>query len=150
MDQYRHILAATDFSPLGDAAVGRAAALAISCSAKLTLVHVLENSHGGASYTAYSVHERAARLDQARALAQGALAEASSSATGDSGVAVNIVIAEGEPADAVLAAIRAEAPDLVVLATRGRRGLERLLLGSVTERIVRESPKLKVDVLVVS
>jgi nucleotide-binding universal stress UspA family protein len=45
----------------------------------------------------------------------------------------------GEPSRRALA-VAVELPDLVVMGTRGRHGIERALLGSVTEKIVRLSP----------
>jgi hypothetical protein len=51
------------------------------------------------------------------------------------------VIERGNPADVILALEKTLAPDLVVMATHGRRGFARLVLGSVTEKVVRESIK---------
>lgn len=48
------------------------------------------------------------------------------------------VITSHDPASEILA--RAGQFDLILMGTRGRRGLERLLLGSVAERVIRESP----------
>jgi len=50
------------------------------------------------------------------------------------------------PQREVLAAANSHACDLIVMGTRGHRGVERFFLGSVSERIVRESP---VPVLVI-
>lgn len=47
----------------------------------------------------------------------------------------------GAPADEILAFVREKAPALLAMATHGRRGLERLRLGSVAEEVLR-----KVDV----
>jgi nucleotide-binding universal stress UspA family protein len=49
-------------------------------------------------------------------------------------------IETGVPRKAILAAIDDLEPDLVVMGTHGRTGLERYLIGSVAERIVRASP----------
>ncbi len=55
-------------------------------------------------------------------------------------------IKEGKPYDAILETIKEEDVDLVVMGASGRHGLERYLLGSVTERVLREA---KCPVLVV-
>jgi nucleotide-binding universal stress UspA family protein len=47
---------------------------------------------------------------------------------------------EGDPADQILAAARDGAVDLVVMGTRGRTGLARLLLGSVARNVVTHAP----------
>jgi len=46
---------------------------------------------------------------------------------------------EGLPADEILRAARRARADLVVMGTHGRRGVSRLFMGSVAERVVRES-----------
>jgi nucleotide-binding universal stress UspA family protein len=145
MQRYRHILAATDFSPLGDSAVARAVALAISTGAELTLVHVLDHSEPATPYSSYDVTDRATRLTHSRAAAERALAERSVDV-----VSVKQLVLEGDPADTLVATLESQKPDLVVIATHGRTGIQRLILGSVSERIVRESPRLRTDVLVVS
>ena len=49
------------------------------------------------------------------------------------------VIRTGEVVSEILAAIRTFEADLIVIPTHGRRGLKRLTLGSVAERVLRES-----------
>lgn len=49
------------------------------------------------------------------------------------------ILAAGDPAEQILKAIGELKPALVVMGTRGRKGLSHLLLGSVAERIVRLS-----------
>jgi len=49
-------------------------------------------------------------------------------------------MSRGVPWREILAAIERHRPDLVVMGTRGRRGLPRMVLGSVAEKIVRLSP----------
>jgi nucleotide-binding universal stress UspA family protein len=49
-------------------------------------------------------------------------------------------VAEGPVADAILAYIEDNDVDLVVMGTHGRSGIDRFVVGSVAERVVRESP----------
>lgn len=49
-------------------------------------------------------------------------------------------VVDGPPTQAILDYIEDHAIDLVVMGTHGRTGLDRVLLGSVTERLVRSSP----------
>ncbi len=56
------------------------------------------------------------------------------------------MVKEGRPYDVILETINKENIDLTVMGASGRHGLDRFLLGSVTERVVRES---KSPVLVV-
>jgi|HubBroStandDraft_1064217.scaffolds.fasta_scaffold06529_2 nucleotide-binding universal stress UspA family protein len=55
-------------------------------------------------------------------------------------VPYEFVIRTGEVVDEIIAAVESLKVDLVVIPTHGRRGLSRVVLGSVAERIVRESP----------
>jgi nucleotide-binding universal stress UspA family protein len=50
------------------------------------------------------------------------------------------VLERGVEWDRILAIIKAQSIDLVVMGTHGRRGLPRLLLGSVAEKVVRLAP----------
>ena len=48
------------------------------------------------------------------------------------------VVAEGRPAESIVAQIRERAIDLAVLGSRGRGSFKRLLLGSTSEQVLRE------------
>jgi universal stress protein A len=51
-----------------------------------------------------------------------------------------LVMKTGDPFAAIMQAQRELNPDTVVMATHGRSGMSHLFLGSITERVVRESP----------
>ena len=53
---------------------------------------------------------------------------------------------EGDPRDVILRSAEDWKPDVIVLGSHGRRGLERFLLGSVAEGVVRHAP-CSVDVV---
>jgi universal stress protein A len=50
------------------------------------------------------------------------------------------IVTTGDPAEQVLETARDLDADLIVMGTHGRKGLGHLVLGSVAERVVRESP----------
>ena len=52
----------------------------------------------------------------------------------------SIETARGIPADEILACIESKSIDLLVIGTAGRTGLNRLVMGSVTEKVIREVP----------
>lgn len=56
-----------------------------------------------------------------------------------SAVRREIVIRNGEPAAVILAAAESLEADLITMATHGRKGVAHLFLGSVAERVIRES-----------
>jgi len=55
-------------------------------------------------------------------------------------VKYKILLREGVPSEDIIKFAKEEGIDLIVMGTAGRRGLDRLLLGSVTEKVVRTSP----------
>ncbi len=56
------------------------------------------------------------------------------------GFKVKTLTVMGEAAAAILALAERESPDLIVLGSHGRTGIQRFLLGSVSERVVRYAP----------
>lgn len=59
--------------------------------------------------------------------------------TRNPGVAVEIDILEGHPADVILDVVTRDTHALVVMGTHGRTGVTRMLIGSVTERVARKT-----------
>jgi nucleotide-binding universal stress UspA family protein len=57
-----------------------------------------------------------------------------------SGVTVRVRLENGSPAQRILEVVAKEAADILVVGTHGRTGLERALLGSVADRLVRQAP----------
>ena len=78
-------------------------------------------------------------MDQRRA-AREAAAQAIVVAGRRAGVSVRFLVWEGEPGPAIVEAAIAEAADLVVVGTHGRSRVERLVLGSVSDHVVRHAP----------
>jgi len=56
------------------------------------------------------------------------------------GPRTDAVFRQGTPFDVILDVAKSEGCDLIVIGTHGRRGVARVLLGSVAERVVRLSP----------
>jgi len=55
---------------------------------------------------------------------------------GDLGVQAEVFIKDGEPHQAIVELAAERASDLIVMGSHGRKGLTRLLMGSVTERVI--------------
>jgi nucleotide-binding universal stress UspA family protein len=62
------------------------------------------------------------------------------------GIDVESLVCTGEPHDVIVDIARQKKADLVAMGTHGRKGLKRLFMGSVTSRVIVDSP---CDVLVV-
>jgi nucleotide-binding universal stress UspA family protein len=56
------------------------------------------------------------------------------------GVRTRLSLAEGPAVSAILSAAASDASSLICLGTHGREGVERLVLGSVAEKVLRKSP----------
>ena len=78
-------------------------------------------------------------FDAARRWAEATLGEWVAKAV-DSGLRARWVVATGVPHEEIVAAAAKERADLIVLGTHGRGGLDRALLGSVADRVIRLAP----------
>ena len=127
----RTILLATDLTAASREATERAVELASRLEARLLIVNVLEKRRltGGGS------HER---VDQARSERETMLVAVVRSAR-EAGATAEFLVWEGDPGDSIAAAAEAEHADIVVVGTRGRSGAERMLLGSVSDHVVRHA-----------
>jgi nucleotide-binding universal stress UspA family protein len=127
----RTILLATDLTAASREATERAVELASRLEARLLIVNVLEKRRltGGGS------HER---VDQARSERESMLVAVVRSAR-EAGATAEFLVWEGDPGDSIAAAADAEHADIVVVGTRGRSGAERMLLGSVSDHVVRHA-----------
>ncbi len=135
---YQRILVPTDGSALSKKAVRSAVDLASSLGAELVILNVVANYptaffEGGASLPMAQV----ARIEKQWAEQGQALADAAAQVAGKAGVKAKAVTAHSDlVAEAILAAVRKHKCDLVVMASHGRKGIKRLLLGSETQHVL--------------
>ena len=142
---FKHILAPVDGSATSLAAVDKAAELAKAFGAVVTAVYVIDPYPftGVGSEFAYGQDQY---LNAARAEARAAM-EGAAKRLQDVGVQAETRVIESHAVwRGVLEAIEATGADLVVMGSHGRRGLERLVLGSVTQSVLSHT---KVSTLVV-
>ena len=64
----------------------------------------------------------------------------------EAAVPVNVVLLQGHPAQEILDFAEKNGIDMIVMGTQGTAGIDRFLLGGVTEKVVRHA---KAEVLVV-
>jgi nucleotide-binding universal stress UspA family protein len=115
----RAVVVATDGSPHGDHAVAIAAAVAAHRDIPLTIVSVVEQ-HDGPSGDPATVN---AQIERALASVAGA------------GIQASGRIVHGKPADAILALAEETGADLIAVGRRGLGRVERVLVGSTSERV---------------
>jgi nucleotide-binding universal stress UspA family protein len=56
------------------------------------------------------------------------------------GVAVESIVTKGQPYEKIVDLAKNQTVDLIVMGTTGRRSTERILIGSVTQRVIEYSP----------
>jgi nucleotide-binding universal stress UspA family protein len=143
MIEWRRICCAVDFDAPSRAALEQAADLARRFEAELILVHALPSVPRAASDVLVSSRGAvSAQADEAVEKLQRWREEAERR----SGRPVDVRVLRGDPPSRIVKLVRDARCDLVVLGTHGRRGLPRLVAGSVAERVARlcERPVLVV------
>jgi nucleotide-binding universal stress UspA family protein len=125
-----------DGSPRAERALPYAIALAERAGARLTLARVAETDRElllewRGRPIAPATQERLAAIEEEAAHYLDAIRERI-----PAGIRVQLLQLSGDPKRQLVAAVARERTDLVVLTTRGKGGLERWLLGSVTERLL--------------
>jgi nucleotide-binding universal stress UspA family protein len=133
MAAFKNILVATDFGEVSHNAEDVACDLAATFGAQLTLMHVWSiptPSYAEAIVLPLEDIEKAASETMARELER----------VREKNRGVRSLLQPGVAWRAVVEVAEAQGFDLIVIGTHGRRGVPRLFLGSVAERIVRASP----------
>jgi len=135
---FSRILVPTDFSAGSEAAWRAAQRLAGALGAELVLLHVFVETplFFEGPFAGERVREVYA---SARAWVQEQLDKWAADARA-TGRTVRAALRTGVPYQEIVAAARDEGADLVVLGTHGRGGLDRALLGSVADRVIRTAP----------
>jgi nucleotide-binding universal stress UspA family protein len=139
---YKRILVATDGSRLSAKAVGSAIAMAKLCGAELLALNVVPRYPQ--SYFEGSLPLSAAEVGKIEAQWAGnaqAVVDQVVAKAGAAGVKGRGVVAKSDlVAEAIVAAARKHKAELVVMASHGRKGIKRLLLGSETQHVLTHSP----------
>jgi nucleotide-binding universal stress UspA family protein len=112
MSTIQTILHPTDFSERSDGALPIAQALARDQGARLVVLHVMDESAPAAAVRA-TVPDARVRMEQR--------------------------LEKGDPAETILRVASEIKCDLIVMGTQGRTGLERLVMGSVAEKVLRQA-----------
>lgn len=138
MVRFTHILYPTDLSDAAAPALGYAVSLARWYKARLTVLHVVPTfdaipippaAIGALEHMAYPPPRDVVTEDVRRALKLDAV----------EGVTVDLHVEDGDAGPTILDRALALKADLVVMGTHGRRGFDRLLHGSVTNRVLQRA-----------
>jgi nucleotide-binding universal stress UspA family protein len=135
---FRRILVPTDGSELSDKAIAAAVDLARTLKAAVIGMTTLEPySYSNLSeYRPETLDDYEARMDQAGAERLGRIADAAARA----GVPIETVAVKSfSPYEAIIDTAKDKNCDLIVMASHGRRGLNAVLLGSETQKVLTHS-----------
>ncbi|MEO6420848.1 MAG: universal stress protein [Polyangiaceae bacterium] len=136
--ELRTILVPVDFTETSDRALDYAVALAAKFQAKVFVMHAYEIPIYGFPDGAFvATGDVAARLATAAEKALDSLVRSRS----DAGVPIVAALRTGVPWEEANAYASEIDADLIVIGTHGRRGLARALLGSVSEQVIRTTPR---------
>ena len=137
MPGFGRILCPIDFSEFSVTAYHHALSLARHYHALLFVQHVVELwRHPSADFAPAGAFEEFCRALREKGEEQ--LQKFLKNNTHDATEMVRVV-ARGIASDSILALAEAQEADLIVMGTHGRRGFDRLILGSVTERVMRKA-----------
>jgi nucleotide-binding universal stress UspA family protein len=142
---FKHILLPTDGSRGSEKAIRRALELAKSTGAKVTAFHVIPKFHVFTYRTEMLEDTKEEYARDSRAHAQRYLAVIEKAAK-QAGVSCETAYATSDhPYEAIIQTAKRKGCDLIAMASHGRRGVQGLLLGSETQKVLTHS---KIAVLV--
>src|SRR4051812_445714 len=132
---FKHILVPVDGSSTALLAVDKAVQLARAFSGRITAIHVID-PYPFVGIGADFAFGQAEYLTAAKASAQKALATAAETAAA-AGVQCTQRVIEGQSVyEGILEAATGVDVDLIIMGSHGRQGIEKLLLGSETQRVL--------------
>ncbi|PUE35963.1 universal stress protein [Limnohabitans sp. Jir72] len=138
---YKRILVATDGSTLSKKAVTHAIQLAATCGAELVALKVVPRYpqayfEGSIPLAASEVSRIEGQWSEA---AKAALEAVQKTAQAKGVVTKAVTVKSDVVSDAIIAAAKKHQADLIVMASHGRKGIKRLLLGSETQQVLTHS-----------
>jgi nucleotide-binding universal stress UspA family protein len=133
--EFKSIVLATDGSPYSTAAASEAIGIAGKNSGKLTVLAVVPAELATPTDVDIAATRRELLADKEMQAAE-TNAKAVKEAAQKAGVAVQAFLMTGKPADAIIETAKEKSADLIILGSHGRTGIERLLMGSVAERVI--------------
>ncbi|WP_323736103.1 universal stress protein [Methanosphaera sp. ISO3-F5] len=146
---YNKILLPSDGSKNSDHAIKHALQIASDEGAEITVLHVVDSKHlSSLSDEALDKDDLIfdEHSDEVLDHVLGVIDELRDELGIASDIKVSTLTVEGNPADVIVRVCEKKSMDMVIMANSGKHKLDRFLLGSVTEKTIREAP---VPVLVI-
>ncbi len=134
---FTHLLVTLDGSARAEAVLSHSEAIASSMNAELTLLRIVDavsadwGERGALGPSQIEAASRNALVEQARAYLERVAVPMR-----QRGVIANVLVRQGTAAKQIVAAARDIEADAIAMATHSRRGLNRLVFGSVAEEVL--------------
>ena len=138
---YKKILVPLDGSDLAEKVLPHAVALAKDSRAEVTLLTVVQLSLGFTAAKLEAIPEAAAERKTALRAEALTYLEKIQRDLKEQGVPARPVTLDGDVATQIIAYAEQEGFDLVAMATHGRSGIDRFVMGSIAEKVVRHTAK---------
>jgi nucleotide-binding universal stress UspA family protein len=138
---YNKILVPLDGSELAEKVLPHVIALARAAGAELTLASVVQLTLGAVGAKIEALPEAAAERKAALRTEALTYPEKVQRDLKGQGVAARTVVLEGDVAHAIITYAEREGFDLVAIATHGRSGVDRFVMGSIAEKVIRSTIK---------
>ncbi|MDZ7779986.1 MAG: universal stress protein [Gemmatimonadota bacterium] len=139
--EVRHVVVPMDGSEVGEAVLERAAEMARLFGARITLFSAVGRreliNRDFVPHVEYVTYDRL--LSDRVAQARTELEEIRERLRTREITADVVVVEDSNPATAILEFVSSEKPDLVAMGTHGRKGMARMVLGSVADKVVRSA-----------
>ena len=142
---FQHLLVPTDGSALSRGTAQQAVRFAKSIDAKITAFHAMPELRLLANHPGLTPETRNSFVEQARSHADELLAFVKQTAQAEGVACQTVMVSSDHPHEAILRAALDRDCDLIFMASHGRRGIEGLLVGSETQKVMTHS---KIPVLV--
>ena len=142
---FQHLLVPTDGSALSRGTAQQAVRFAKSIDAKITAFHAMPELRLLANHPGLTPETRNSFVEQARTHADELLAFVKQTAQAEGVACQTVMVSSDHPHEAILLAALNRDCDLIFMASHGRRGIEGMLVGSETQKVMTHS---KIPVLV--
>lgn len=137
MNAIRKIVVGTDFNELAVAALRVAAGIAARTGAELVVVYA-DRFEPPAEFTSGQVKRIVETIEKSKNRTREQL-EHHVGRIVPAGIAWRAIVVDGLPASEIASIADAEHADFIAVGTHGRGGLQRLMMGSVAETVIREA-----------
>ena len=136
MQEIRQIVVPVDFQSYTDELAEFAVSIANKLAAKLTFFHVVESVVYYADFIpSYLTLNDEENLAHAQKKMDALIEKSKKNWMGCTGI-----VKSGDVVDTILEYTKEEGIDLIIMGTHGARGIEKILLGSVADRVIKRAP----------